>query len=186
MKKKSTHQLITLPVLTGLIIVLGGIISTNILHAGPWLKLEQDGLHDPEAPGLAVLQQPEEALGILPQDTAGNNVNWVKALRDNYIQPRSFLREEKKLEILDSEIIMQGTGDSPYVLFPHKAHTEWLECSNCHEKLFISKAGATPITMLAILQGEFCGRCHGAVSFPLTECNRCHSVAKDAVVNTNK
>lgn len=166
--------------------VFCGIMVSNNLHAEGWKKLEQDGLHDPETAGLAVLQQPEEALSLLPQDTAGNRVDWVRALRDNYIQPRSFLHEEKKLEILDSDIILKGTGDSPYVLFPHKAHTEWLECSNCHEKLFISKAGATPITMRSILQGEYCGRCHGAVSFPLTECNRCHSVPLDSANQTNK
>jgi hypothetical protein len=29
---------------------------------------------------------------------------------------------------------------------------------------------------MLILSGEKCGLCHGAVSFPLTECKRCHSV----------
>ena len=47
-------------------------------------------------------------------------------------------------------------------------HTEWLDCTNCHDKLFLPKAGATPVNMFAVLQGEYCGRCHGAVSFPLT------------------
>lgn len=186
MKKINTQQIITLLLPVVLVVLIESIPANYLYAAGPWRKLDQDGLHDPEAPGLTILQQPEEALSVLPQDTAGNKVNWVKALRDNYIQPRSYLSKEKKLEVLESDVLMQGTGDYPYVLFPHKAHTEWLECSNCHEKLFISKAGATPITMLAILQGEFCGRCHGAVSFPLTECNRCHSVAQDAVVKANK
>ena len=172
-------------ILTGLY-VLCVIMASSTLHADAWQKLEQDGLHDPESAGLSVLQQPEEALSVLPSDTAGNMVDWVKALRDNYIQPRSYLHVEKKLEILDSNILMKGTGDAPYVLFPHKAHTEWLECSNCHEKLFISKAGATQIKMLAILQGEACGRCHGAVSFPLTECNRCHSVSQESATKTKK
>ena len=151
-----------------------------------WKKLQEDGLHDPEAAGLQLLQQPEEALRLLPKDTAGNKVDWVRALRDNYIQPRSYLHEKKELEILDSDVLLKGTGDSPFVLFPHKAHTEWLECSNCHDKLFSAKAGATPITMMSILQGEYCGQCHGAVSFPLTECNRCHSVPQDSVKSTAK
>lgn len=164
--------------------VLCAHVLACALQAGEWKTLAEDGLHDPEAAGLPMLQEPEEALSILPKDTAGNKVDWVKALRDNYIEPRSYLHEEKKLEILDSDILMKGTGDSPYVLFPHKAHTEWLQCNNCHEELFVSKAGQTPITMLRILQGEYCGRCHGAVSFPLTECNRCHSVSQDSVTNT--
>jgi c(7)-type cytochrome triheme protein len=45
--------------------------------------------------------------------------------------------------------------------------------------LFKSKAGATKqLNMFQILQGEYCGVCHGAVSFPLTECKRCHSVER--------
>ena len=175
------------PFILTVLYVLSIIMASSTLHADAWQKLEQDGLHDPESAGLSVLQQPEEALSVLPSDTAGNKVNWVKALRDNYIEPRSYLHKEKKLETLDSDILMKGTGDAPYVLFPHKAHTEWLECSNCHEKLFSSKeAGATPIKMLAILQGESCGRCHGAVSFPLTECNRCHSVSQESATKTKK
>lgn len=185
MKNRKTRQ--KLLILFQLTLCLSaGLITTHVIQAGEWKKLAEDGLHDPEAAGLVLLQEPEEALGILPKDTAGNLVNWVKALRDKYIEPRSYLREEKKLEILDSDIILKGTGDTPYVLFPHKAHTEWLQCSNCHESLFISKAGETPITMLSILQGEYCGQCHGAVSFPLTECNRCHSVPQDSMIRTNK
>jgi len=74
---------------------------------------------------------------------------------------------------------MPRTGEMPMVRFPHRQHTEWLDCSNCHEKLFASKAGGTrAVNMFQILQGEYCGLCHGAVSFPLTECKRCHSVAR--------
>jgi hypothetical protein len=41
------------------------------------------------------------------------------------------------------------------------------------------KAGATKFTgMFPILSGEKCGRCHGAVAFPLTECRRCHVVMR--------
>jgi c(7)-type cytochrome triheme protein len=68
------------------------------------------------------------------------------------------------------------------VLFPHRPHTEWLDCENCHDKLFKKKAGETPINMFQVLQGEYCGRCHGAVAFPLTECRRCHSVPRQGVV----
>ena len=166
--------------------VLCVTMATALVHAADWKTLIEDNLHDPEAPALEVLQQPAEALSVLPPDTAGNKVDWVSALREGYIEPRSFLRKEKNLELLDSEIIMKGTGDNYYVLFPHKAHTEWLDCSNCHEKIFKSKAGETPMSMLQILQGEYCGRCHGAVSFPLTECKRCHSVPPDSLTKTKK
>ena len=73
---------------------------------------------------------------------------------------------------------MERTAGMPMVLFPHRAHTEWLDCENCHDKIFKAKQGANPVNMFAILQGEYCGQCHGAVSFPLTQCYRCHSVPR--------
>lgn len=154
-------------------------VSCSLLWAADsrqWKTLEKDDIHDPQNPALKVMQQPAAALRILPPDTAGNQVSWVKALRDGYIKPRTNLYETTEVRILDSNILMKRTAEMPYVLFPHRPHTEWLDCSNCHEKLFKSQAGATPVNMFAILQGEYCGRCHGAVSFPLTECARCHSV----------
>jgi c(7)-type cytochrome triheme protein len=66
----------------------------------------------------------------------------------------------------------------PIVRFPHRQHTLWLDCVNCHDHLFKAETGATNFSMLKILEGEQCGVCHGAVSFPLTECFRCHSVAR--------
>jgi c(7)-type cytochrome triheme protein len=66
----------------------------------------------------------------------------------------------------------------PLVLFPHRPHTEWLDCNNCHDKIFVKKVDANPVNMFAILSGQYCGQCHGAVAFPLTECNRCHSVPR--------
>lgn len=146
-----------------------------------WKPLAEDGLHDRDNPALGSLQNPTDALRLLPPNTAGNQVDWVKALRDGYIKPRTHLQETTKVQTLDTNILMKRTAEMPYVNFPHQAHTEWLECGNCHEALFKSKAGATPVNMFAILQGEYCGRCHGAVSFPLTECNRCHSVPRSGV-----
>ena len=46
---------------------------------------------------------------------------------------------------------------------------------------FVEKAGANKLNMQAILNGEQCGLCHGAVAFPLTECNRCHSVPNESL-----
>lgn len=146
-----------------------------------WKELAVDGLHDPTNLALPSLQTPRAALEILPADGAGNQVNWVKALREGHIKPRTNLLDTTKVRVLNQDVIMTRTAEMPYVRFPHLAHTEWLDCGNCHEELFKSKAGATPVNMLAILQGEYCGRCHGAVSFPLTECNRCHSVLKSSV-----
>jgi c(7)-type cytochrome triheme protein len=82
------------------------------------------------------------------------------------------------VKVLDLDVLMNLKGGMPIVRFPHRAHTLWLDCANCHDHLFKAQAGANAISMFAILQGEQCGVCHGAVSFPLTECYRCHSVLR--------
>lgn len=154
-------------------------LSFALLAVEPsWKTLAEDGLHDPTSPAIGVLQEPATALSLLPPDTTGNKVSWIRALREHYIEPRTNIFPETKIEVLDMDIIMDKTGELPLVKFPHKPHTEWLDCNNCHDKIFIEKVDANPINMFAILSGEYCGQCHGAVAFPLTECNRCHSVAR--------
>jgi c(7)-type cytochrome triheme protein len=146
--------------------------------AGRWLPIAADGIHDPRGPAIGLLQEPAEALAALPPDTVGNQVRWVQALDEGHIQPRTSILPETKVNLRMTDILLKNTGEMPMVRFPHRQHTAWLDCSNCHDKLFAQKAGATRINMMLILQGEKCGVCHGAVSFPLTECLRCHSVAR--------
>ena len=161
-------------------------VATAVLAASApiWLPLEKDGVHDPKGPGIALLQQPAEALAALPRDTAGNMVRWVQALDSGVINPRTNLLPGTEVRLLDSEIIIAKYGSMPAVKFPHRQHTLWLDCSNCHEHLFKSVAGGNKFSMSAILDGEQCGLCHGAVSFPLTECNRCHSVPNSSLPRT--
>ena len=157
------------------------LICCGVTTAAEWSPLTEDGVHDPDNPALDLLQEPAEALSQLPPDTAGNQVRWVEALRNGYIAPRTNVFPETKVNLLDQDLIMKNTGSANYVRFPHLVHTEWLDCSNCHDRIFAQQAGKTRMTKLAILSGEYCGRCHGAVAFPLTECNRCHSVAPAVV-----
>lgn len=158
--------------------LLAMLIAVPVL-AAEWQLLVNDGIHDPENVAVKILQNPGDALSRLPSDSAGNRVDWIRAFEDGYLRPRSSLHGEKPVKLLDTDILLNDTGSLPRVLFPHRQHTMWLDCTNCHEKIFKSKAGATPITMTKILEGQYCGVCHGAVSFPLTECNRCHSVPWD-------
>ena len=149
-----------------------------------WKPLAEDGLHDPGNPALAELQQPNDAMADFPKDfaTIGNQVDWVRALEQGVIVPRTNIFPDTHIEVLDLDIIMDQTSQMPMVRFPHKAHTQWLDCVNCHDQFFTKKAGGNPVNMFAILAGEYCGRCHGAVAFPLTECRRCHSVARRTFV----
>ena len=154
-------------------------LSFALMGAAPvWKSLIEDGLHDPLSPAIGILQEPGDALSLLPSDNAGNRVSWIRALREGFINPRTNIFPETKIEVIDMDIIMENTGELPLVLFPHKPHTEWLDCKNCHDKIFVEKVDANPINMFAILSGQYCGQCHGAVAFPLTECNRCHSVVR--------
>lgn len=147
-------------------------------HDGDWLPLKRDGLHDPKGPGIKQLQEPADALSKLTPDTTGNMVRWVRALEKGEITPRGSLNPNTEVRVLDKDILLNLQGGMPIVRFPHRAHTLWLDCANCHDHLFKAEAGANKFSMFAILQGEQCGVCHGAVSFPLTECFRCHSVVR--------
>ncbi|MCB1906821.1 MAG: hypothetical protein KDH15_05575 [Rhodocyclaceae bacterium] len=152
------------------------MLSSATAWSGEWAKLSEDGVHDPRGPAIGLLQQPGDALSNLPGDGAGNQVHWIKALRSGVIRPRPNIDPAREDRRLDKDIYLDLYGSMPSVRFPHLAHTEWLDCTNCHDQLFLPKRGANGISMFLILQGQQCGVCHGAVAFPLTECSRCHSV----------
>ncbi len=153
-----------------------GLAAAQIVRQ--WSPLARDDVHDAKSPALGLLQEPREALSRLPPDTAGNQVDWIRALEGGYIEPRLQLFRQGEPEIRDTDVLLNLTGSTPVVKFPHKPHTQWLACSNCHDHLFRKEPGSNVYSMERILQGEQCGVCHGAVAFPLTECNRCHSVQR--------
>ncbi len=143
----------------------------------PW----EDGYHDPENEATHALQPPKVAYEGWPRTPFGNHVDWVKALNDGLINPR-YDRVDPTVEplVMDLDIVRPVRASVPDVVFPHKPHTEWLHCSNCHPKIFIPQKGANQINMSAILLGKKCGVCHGKVSFPVTtkSCKLCHSKPK--------
>jgi c(7)-type cytochrome triheme protein len=143
-----------------------------------WAPLAKDGIHDPRNPGLKQKQEPADALSRLVPDTAGNLVRWVEALEKGQINPRAALNSGTQVRIRDDFILLNQRGGTPMVRFPHRQHTLWLDCTNCHDKPFLPKTGANKLSMMMILQGEQCGICHGAVAFPLTECSRCHNTPR--------
>ncbi|HZX33233.1 MAG TPA: c(7)-type cytochrome triheme domain-containing protein, partial [Rhodocyclaceae bacterium] len=141
----------------------------------------EDGIHDPTNDGTHALQPPLTAFNSMPKAVAGNRVNWVEALNTNKINPRSDRLDPKAEQlVMDLNIVREVKGYMPDVVYPHKQHTQWLDCSNCHPAIFIPQKGANSISMAAILMGEKCGVCHGKVAFPVSECRVCHSKKKDA------
>ena len=148
---------------------------------GEVVPLTDDGIHDPYNSAVGgILQQPVEAMVNFPRDKAGI-IDWVKTLESGMIAPRSDVTgDAEPLKPLDLDIIFKDTAAMPYVKFPHRPHTMWLDCSNCHPDIFVQKKGANDIQMADVLNGKFCGLCHGKVAFPPTKnCMRCHSVPQD-------
>ncbi len=139
-----------------------------------------DDFYDPENPGTTHLQRAGEATAGFPRDRLGN-VDWVRALAAGQIAPRADLAGRGAREtVRDDAILMTDTRDMPYVRFPHREHGAWLDCSNCHPAPFAAETGANPISMTAILSGEYCGVCHDRVAFSTFACERCHSVPNPA------
>lgn len=120
---------------------------------------------------------PDSARALLPRDVAGN-IDWANALRHGVVRPRPVLPgrpapAEPGFQF-KYDFTYQGPDTTFDALFPHSTHTEWLDCQQCHPRIFPHRN--TPVTMGDIFQGKFCAECHGKVSFPvLTGCERCHT-----------
>lgn len=140
-----------------------------------------DTFHDPSNPDLVHLQRYEDAVAALPKDANGFP-DWMRALAEGRISPRGNLGNGgDAMDVLDLDIIMKNTREMPWVRFPHRSHTLWLTCSNCHPQPFEARAGATEIRMSEIFRGRHCGMCHDRVAFvTFFSCARCHSVAQGA------
>jgi c(7)-type cytochrome triheme protein len=109
--------------------------------------------------------------------TDGGDIAWVKALDDKVIAPKPGIADDAKDEdATDMDTELATSGQAEYkVMFPHKAHTEWMACPACHTGIFEMEKGKTKMTMDAMNAGAQCGACHGKVAAPdLTACPVCH------------
>ena len=141
----------------------------------------KDGIHDPANPGTELLQWPSEAFSGFPQTRDGNLVDWVQTLRSGQIAPWYVLEDpEAEPFLMDLVIVREVKGSMPNVVYPHLQHTEWLDCTNCHDEIFVPEKGKNEMSMAGILLGQKCGVCHGRVAFPVSDCRRCHSQPKTA------
>ena len=64
------------------------------------------------------------------------------------------------------------------VVFSHDTHVEGmaLACTDCHDKLYLSKGQHKTITMKQMQSGKSCGACHnGKKAFSVKgDCAKCH------------
>ncbi|MBI3994898.1 MAG: Ig-like domain-containing protein [Nitrospirae bacterium] len=122
-------------------------------------------------------------LADLPKDRYGL-IDWATAIKTGKVKPRYSLDpragpDEVPLEL--DVVIFTKSQFQPDVIFPHFVHTLWLTCTNCHPSIFPmnAKEANKMMTMPKIASGEFCGRCHNRIAFPLSDCLRCHVKPKD-------
>jgi c(7)-type cytochrome triheme protein len=130
-----------------------------------------------------------EALAqALPKDAMGN-LDWDAAVRDGLLDPLPAIDPgASDMPPLPLDVRLDPRLPGLEVVFSHETHTYWLSCDGCHPSIFAMQAGANPITMEKIYQGEYCGRCHGTVAFAADiGCSRCHErVAIKAVLPARK
>jgi len=138
----------------------------------------------PPKPVVTFVDVPELAPAIdwkgkyaaLPRGDGGE-VLWTKALDERLITPKPGIAADAKDEDpadMDTELATSGKPEYK-VMFPHKAHTQWMACPACHTGIFEMEKGKTKMTMAAMGDGQQCGACHGKVAAPeITACAACH------------
>jgi c(7)-type cytochrome triheme protein len=71
---------------------------------------------------------------------------------------------------------VKGAGK---VLFSHDAHVGdiGLSCTECHDRLYITREKHKTVTMAEMRKGKSCGSCHdGATAFDVKgNCKTCHA-----------
>ncbi len=133
-----------------------------------------------EAYQIGMSARPAALAGAgLPKDKFGL-IDWVAVVDQGHIKPLDSLDPNAPaIPPLDMDVVIKAKGDFvKNVLYPHKAHTYWLDCQSCHPAIFVMAKGQNKMSMVEISKGEWCGVCHGKVAFPLTDCSRCHTQAK--------
>jgi c(7)-type cytochrome triheme protein len=112
----------------------------------------------------------------LAKNDAGD-VDWIRALNDKIIAPKpGIAADAKDAEPTDMDLEYVPEGQPKFkVVFPHRPHTHWLGCPNCHTDIFEMEKGKAKMTMDKLNGGAYCGVCHGKVALPeLTNCPACH------------
>lgn len=74
------------------------------------------------------------------------------------------------------DITLKSKGGT--VLFSHENHVDGMKlaCTECHDKLYLSKGQHKTVTMKQMQKGKSCGSCHnGKKAFSVKgDCLKCH------------
>jgi len=143
------------------------------------------------SPPLEAATDWQALLNQMPVDSVGA-VDWIAAIDDGLLSPELLPADRERLEPpftvgalvelgldyperpfldLDIEILSADTSPLFSARFPHSSHTLLLACSSCHPGVVAKRT-----QMDGILDGAYCGECHGKVAFePEVGCARCHT-----------
>lgn len=132
---------------------------------------------DTVVPEIEKTLNPDSVVAMLPRDNAGN-IDWMEALRQEIIRPRDGIDGPRtpppgNFEF-EFDFYFPGPAEMFDAYFPHSAHTEWMECAQCHPRIFRTRP--VQIQMADVFAGKYCGECHGKVAYPvMTGCENCHT-----------
>jgi c(7)-type cytochrome triheme protein len=116
--------------------------------------------------------------GKLPVDRF-NFIDWLELERRNVFKPVASMDKDFTGEVRDNIILFETlTNFVKNVLFNHEVHSTWIKCSSCHPAIFTEKLGGNVIKKVEMSMGNYCGYCHGKVSFTFADCLRCHNQPK--------
>ena len=151
-------------------------------------------LHNPDLINHAEVKKTAEKIGArwrpenlkdgrLPLDRFGL-IDWLQMKRDNAFTPIASLDKNYNEKTRDNQILFISKSNFVNnVLFNHRVHSDWIDCSTCHPAIFSDKLGENDMKMRDMSKGRYCGHCHGKVSFKFADCKRCHNQPKEAKVN---
>ena len=166
-------------------VTVAGKTDENLLrNRGPAAVKEQNIYYDHTSESYDLLQKANESMAGFPVNRVGE-VDWVKAISRGLINPRSSITGQEPGKTRNDVIILENTKEMPNVRFPHSTHSYWLDCSNCHDRIFIPRIGSNQMDMNKIFRGQFCGVCHNKVAFTTYMCETCHSGKKHSAVENN-
>jgi c(7)-type cytochrome triheme protein len=115
-------------------------------------------------------------LAHFPMTPYGNRIDWVAAFKEGLIKPKDTIVGNYHPMPFDKTLHLEPEFGVPPAVFPHKSHTQWLDCANCHPDIFNIKQKTTKqFSMMESLHLQFCGTCHLRTAFPLDDCKRCHA-----------
>lgn len=116
-----------------------------------------------------------------PKKRFGNGVDWIEAEAAGLIRLTDSLEgvpvKNAAFKNPEDSTIAPKTQGMPDIIFSHDKHGVWNGCELCHPEVFpsVQKGQAAKYSMNEIFDGKYCGVCHTKVSFPMAECQRCHS-----------